>query len=799
MKSFILVVLFISKFIFAQTADLKGLVLDQETNNPLPYATILLSGTSRGTVSNTHGEFSFKLEPGKYILIARYVGYKIDSIKISVPDKNQIEIKLEKQPILFPEIVITGEDPAYRIIREAIKRKRINKKGLGNFEYNAYSKNIMKSAGEITLVEETIIKGYNKPYSWGKEFIIKRHRTENQKKTSFSMSAISDLTDKFMLDFSSDTLTLMMSKIYLPIADNAFDYYDYKLINLIKTNSAPVYVIKVIPLSKIQPLVEGTIYIEGESYSVNKVDLNTSKGVRFPYIQNMSFNFKQTLSKYDGYWLPDYLEFDASFEFNFGGLLKIEPLSFQTINSISEYKINKTIPDSVIIAVRSQFGGFTSDTSKVLKDKKPPEEINAEEMKELRPIPLTKNENKAFADLDSTMTLDKTIKIKGALSSLIPEPSERGKSSGQNFLGKAAGFLTSYIYADNNRVGYFSLGAKYKSDFLSNKIYVNTFAGYSFGIKKSVGSFLLGYRPTDLFFSSMEIELFNVIKEWQPLNPFPGVMNAASVLIGFEDQFNYYLSTGYKLGLTKRINKNFSAGFYFTSDKQSSLKEYKYLSIFNRQRFVRINPMIGEGFDRKIKFTLQYGKSPFEIQLIPEDGMVTEIETSNKLFKSDFDYTKFFFEGQIKAKTFYSELFVSPYLLVNIEAGYINGSYGIQHVFTPTTVLGFYAPATSFKGLKPYQFVGDKIAAFHVEHNWRTIIFQALGLDLLTNLDLDIVTGGSVLGIVNDTKYFPNLDQKKFYWEAYAGISRILAILKLDLYYNSLKSFGATLSTAVVF
>lgn len=800
MKYFIFtLIIFVSKFAFSQTVEINGKVMDQETQSPLPYATILLSGTNKGTVSNSNGEFSFKLQPGKYILVTRYVGYKNDSTQIILPDRKQLEINLIKQPILFPEVVVTGEDPAYRIIREAIERKRINKKGLENFEYSAYSKNIMKSAGEIALVEETIIKGYNKPYSWGKEFIIKRHRTENQKKTTFSMSAISDLTDKFMLDFSSDTLTLLMNKIYLPIADNAFNYYDYKLINVIKTNGAPVYVIKVIPLSKIQPLVEGTIYIEGESYSVSKVDLNTSKGVRFPYIQNMSFNFKQTLGKYDGYWLPDYLEFDASFEFNFGGLLKIEPLSFQTINSISEYKINQTIPDSVIIAVRSQFGGYTSDTSNVKKDKTPPTEINAADMNELRPIPLTTNEINAYADLDSTMTLDKTIKVKGALSGLIPEPSERGKSSGQSIFGKAAGFLTSYLYVDNNRVGYVSLGAKYKSDFISNKIFLDAFGGYSFGIKKSVGSFLLGYRPSNLFFNVIEFELFNKINEWQPLNPYPGIMNAASVLLGFEDQFNYYLSTGYKIGLMKRLNKNLVGGFYFSSDKQASLKEYKYFSIVNRNRYLRINPIISEGFDRKIKLTLQYGKSPFELQLIPEDGMIMAVENSSKTIQSDFDYTKYFIAGQIKTKTFYSELFVSPYLLINFEAGYIKGNYGIQHLYSPTTAMGFYSPAAAFKGLRPYEFAGDKIAAVYVEHNWRTIIFQALGLDFLTNMDLDIVTGINALGIKNDTKYFTELSQKKFYWEAYAGISRIFAILKLDFYYTSLKKFGATISTAVIF
>ena len=794
-----IIIIFISKFIFSQTSEIKGRITDKETNSPLPYATILLSGTNKGTVSNDQGEFSFKLESGEYVLIVRYVGYKSDSTKILIPSKKQIEISLMKQPILFPEIVVSGEDPAYRIIREAIKRKRINKKGLNNFEYNAYSKNVMKSSGEIAFVEEAIIKGYNKPYSWEKEFILKRHRTENQKEMQYSVSAISDFTDKYMLDFSSDTLTLLMNKVYLPIADNAFDYYDYKLINRIKTNSGPVYVIKVIPLSNIQPLVEGTIYIEGENYSIVKVELKTSKGVRFPYIQNLNLKFKQTLGKYDGYWLPDYVELDASFEFNLGGLIGIEPLSFQTINSINEYKINQPIPDSVIIAVRSQFGGFTSDTSIVRKDKTPPAEISAKDMKELRPIPLTKYEDKAFADLDSTKTLDKTIKVTGALSGLVSLSSGSRNSSEPNFFWKMAEFLMTFLYADNNRVGYVSLGGKYKSDFFSNKISLDAFGGYSFGIRKPVGSFLIGYRPHNLFFNVIEFELFNKINEWQGLNPYSRFLNTASVLLGFEDQFNYYLSTGYSIGLTKRINKNFVSSFYFSSDKQTSLKDNNYFSIFNRNRYLRTNPEINEGFDRKIKLTLQYGKSPFELQLIPDDGMVIEVENSSKFIKSDYNYTKYFFAGQIKTKTFYRELFVSPFLLMNFEVGYVQGNYNIQNLITPAAAMGVYSPVNAFQGLKPYQLVGDKFAAVFIEHNWRTIIFQALGLDFLTNMDLDIVTGVNVLQINNDSKYFSNLSRKKFYWETYTGISRILAILKIDFYYNSLQSFGVTLSTAVIF
>ena len=793
MKLFIFIFFLLPGIMLAQEWEVIGTVLDSESKAPLPYASILLSGTNKGTVSNLDGEFTFKLGQGKYSLIVRYVGYRSDSIFISVPQTGNILVRLNKQPVLLPEILITSKDPAYRIIREAIKRKKINKKGLVNYEYNAYSKNVMESAGEIAMVQETIIKGFSLKDNSEREFILKTHKTENQKK-SYNINLTADLTNKHLPNFSADTLRLLMNKIYLPIIDNAFDYYDYKLLKSIETKGAPIYEIGVIPWSKIQPLLEGTIYIDGESYSIIKVDLCTSKGVRFPYIQNLKMEFKQSLGKYDGYWLPDYFEMNASMGFSMGGLIGIEPLSFHEVNSITDYKINQPIPDSVLTAVKSSYGGFVSDTS--LK-KIPPKEISSGEMNALRQVPLTKTEVTAFAVIDTTMTFEKSIKVTGALAGFIPKNSDR--NSGETTFGKISKLMLNHFYVNNNRVEYLTLGARYKSDIPGTKFYTDSYAAYSTGLKKAIGSLTIGYKLQDFFLSEIEFRLFKRVQDWQPLNPYSQIINSVSVLLGFEDQYNYYLSSGYRIGVVKNIRKNLSASINFISEKESSLKEDKHLSIFNPRRTIRINPQINEGFDRKIRLSFQLGKSPFELQLIPDNGIITDIDLSRNFLKSDFNYFKVFLAGQLRMKTFYNELFLSPFLQINLETGYVNGNYGIQQILSPISAMGFYTPVTSFKGLKPYQFAGNKMIAVHIEHNWRTIIFQALGLDFLTNLDLDIITGAAALRIVNDSNYLPQLTQRKPYWEVYAGISRIFAIINLEISYNSFNKYSATLATAVVF
>jgi len=694
---------------------------------------------------------------------------------------------------VLPEVVVTDEDPAYAIIREAIRRKKINKNGIKNFEYNAYSKKVVESSGETALIEETFIKGYNNLPEWEKEFILKTHKTENRKKETRNLDF--SVSDRYYLDFSEDTLILLMNKVYLPLADNAFDYYDYKLLNTIETNGFPIYTIQVIPKSDIQPLLEGSINIEGEKYAICNVDLSASKGLRFPYIQDIALRFKQSLGNYSGYWLPDYVEMKASFVFNLSGLIGLDKLSFDMISTITGYKINKQIPDSVINAKQSKYGGYTSDTSKNYKG---PLELTDSEIEYLRPIPLTNAEKEAFLTLDSTKTLEKMIKPTGLLSGFVNESSNDGKSQGDNLLGEISGIAFNYSYLNINRVEKLTFGLNYRGDLFGKRLSIKSFAGYSVGIKEPLGSLSINYGLKDFFISQLGFEIFYKVKEWQEMHPYSHLLNSASVLLGFDDPFNYYLSGGFKLSMMKRLGDKFLTSLNFISEHQLYVKEKKYISIFNRNRFLRINPEINEGFDRKISLMSLFGKSPFEFSVTPENGAMINIESSSKLWGSDFSYYKIFFAGEISTRTIYKELFVAPYLQLNVETSYIKGRYGIQHILSPITVMGLYSPVTSFKGLKPYQYVGDKMLALHLEHNWRTIIFQSLGLDFLTNLNLDIVTGASGLFISNDSKYFGEQSQKT-YWEAFIGVSRIFAILRIDFSYNSQKHFYATLSTATIF
>ena len=85
----LILTLFITVISFAQnTGSIAGKLTDKEYNNePLPFANIVIKGTSNGTTSDIEGLYKFEdLEIGAYTLIFSFVGYETQEINVEVVD-----------------------------------------------------------------------------------------------------------------------------------------------------------------------------------------------------------------------------------------------------------------------------------------------------------------------------------------------------------------------------------------------------------------------------------------------------------------------------------------------------------------------------------------------------------------------------------------------------------------------------------------------------------------------------------------------------------------------------------------
>ncbi|HEX6182223.1 MAG TPA: carboxypeptidase-like regulatory domain-containing protein, partial [Chitinophagaceae bacterium] len=88
MRQTILTCLF-TAFIFlaAHAGRISGNVTDTK-GLPLPFASILIKGTTEGTTANNEGKYFIQLNPGTYTISAHYVGYQRQEKTITVTSEN---------------------------------------------------------------------------------------------------------------------------------------------------------------------------------------------------------------------------------------------------------------------------------------------------------------------------------------------------------------------------------------------------------------------------------------------------------------------------------------------------------------------------------------------------------------------------------------------------------------------------------------------------------------------------------------------------------------------------------------
>lgn len=121
----VLTALLIAVNTFAQNlpvSTVSGLVFDELTRQPLPYANVLVKGSNIGMVTNMKGEFRLSIPPNlkSDTLRISYIGYKTKSVAISSLSKDD-RIFLKENEITLDEVQVT-EQSGLSIMKAAIRK-----------------------------------------------------------------------------------------------------------------------------------------------------------------------------------------------------------------------------------------------------------------------------------------------------------------------------------------------------------------------------------------------------------------------------------------------------------------------------------------------------------------------------------------------------------------------------------------------------------------------------------------------------------------------------------------------------
>ena len=89
-----------------QIGNVKGTVYSSDDNLPIPGVSIVIKGTSSGTVTNIDGQFSLSIDQSRATLVFSFVGCKTQEVEVTVG--SDVSISLESEALQLDEVVVTA-------------------------------------------------------------------------------------------------------------------------------------------------------------------------------------------------------------------------------------------------------------------------------------------------------------------------------------------------------------------------------------------------------------------------------------------------------------------------------------------------------------------------------------------------------------------------------------------------------------------------------------------------------------------------------------------------------------------
>lgn len=96
----------VAPIVMAQTNNIKGIVTDAQTKEPIPGASVIVKGSGKGTVTDAEGVFSISAVPANSIIKISYIGYNAVEKELSSNQTNKIE--LSPADITLDQVVVVG-------------------------------------------------------------------------------------------------------------------------------------------------------------------------------------------------------------------------------------------------------------------------------------------------------------------------------------------------------------------------------------------------------------------------------------------------------------------------------------------------------------------------------------------------------------------------------------------------------------------------------------------------------------------------------------------------------------------
>ncbi|MBC7889487.1 MAG: carboxypeptidase-like regulatory domain-containing protein [Ferruginibacter sp.] len=277
----------------------------------LPYSSITVKGTTIGASANNRARFSIALAKGTYTVVCQHIGYAAKEKEITITNQDEeISFVLAEQKLVLKEVLVknTDEDPAYAIIRSAIKKREGYGKEVSAFTCDLYTKDMMKlrklpkkifgrkltDESRQDMGVDTMGQGIiylSESISTIATVLPDKFKME-VKSSRVSGSGGFGFTFPTFISFYQNNVTVFTERLnprgfVSPIADGAISYYRFKFLGSFWENGKEINSIRVTPRRNYEPLFSGVINITEGDWRIHSADLLLTKKSQLEIIDTL--------------------------------------------------------------------------------------------------------------------------------------------------------------------------------------------------------------------------------------------------------------------------------------------------------------------------------------------------------------------------------------------------------------------------------------------------------------------------------------------------------------------------------
>jgi hypothetical protein len=367
-----------------QNTKVKGVVIDAQTKEPLPFVNIAFVGKNIGITTDFKGKYNLDSKWASGKISASFMGYKLIEKPVEIGGNQTINFELEPKSIQVDEVTVVAkgryknkENPAVALIKKVIANKDKNRPtGFDYYSYDKYEK-LQLDLNNITedfmnkkafkkfgfmwnYVDTSAING--KPYlplylREKKSKVYYRKNPKGQKEIQYGLKTVGfeDFMDEeglnyFLekiyqdIDIYENSILLMEKQFKSPVGNIATSVYKFFILDTVDIDNKPYIKLAFQPRNSADVAFRGDMFIAlDSSYAIKKIKMGITRNANINFVSALEIDQDFGYTDEKGWQLErDQLTIDYNFLNQKMGMYGKKTISYQDI------KVNVPPPDSIV-------------------------------------------------------------------------------------------------------------------------------------------------------------------------------------------------------------------------------------------------------------------------------------------------------------------------------------------------------------------------------------------------------------------------------------------------------------------